>query len=73
MDGTRAGVRTANMPYMLVTLDVLRLRGWLNADAPCRVTPRHVEGDTSGKRREDGLVGTAHARVCAPETCLPCS
>ena len=25
------------MPYMLVTLEVSRLSGWLNADAPCRV------------------------------------
>ena len=31
--GTR--VRTRNMPYVLVTLDVSRLSGWLNADASC--------------------------------------
>ena len=48
MDGTRAGVRTANMPYMLVTLDVSRLSGLLNAAAYCRATPRHVEGDAGG-------------------------
>ena len=29
--------RTENMPLVLMTLDVLRLSGWLNADAPCRV------------------------------------
>ena len=49
----RAWVRTSNILLMSVTLDVSRLSGWLNADAYCRVTRRHVEGDTSGKRRED--------------------
>ena len=29
--------RTENMPLVLMTLDVSRLSGWLNADAPCRV------------------------------------
>ena len=29
--------RTENMPRMSVTLDVSKLSGWLNADAPCRV------------------------------------
>ena len=24
------------MPYMVVTLEVSKLSGWLNADAPCR-------------------------------------
>ena len=33
--GTRG--RTANMLFMLVTLDVSRLSGWLNADMSCRV------------------------------------
>ena len=28
--------RTINMPYMAVTLEVSKLSGWLNADAPCR-------------------------------------
>ena len=28
--------RTPNMPYMLVTLEVSKLSGWLNAAAPCR-------------------------------------
>ena len=28
--------RTWNMPYMVVTLEVSKLSGWLNADAPCR-------------------------------------
>ena len=29
--------RTQNMLYMSVTLEVSRLNGWLNADAPCGV------------------------------------
>ena len=29
--------RTENMPFILMTLDVSKLSGWLNADAPCRV------------------------------------
>ena len=28
--------RTQNMPYMLVTLEVSKVSGWLNADADCR-------------------------------------
>ena len=28
--------RTVNMSYMVVTLDVSRLSGWLNADALCQ-------------------------------------
>ena len=32
-----AAERTLNMKLMPVTLDVSRLSGWLNADAPCRV------------------------------------
>ena len=44
------GGRTRNMPRIFVTLDVSKLSGWLNADAPCRVTQRHVEGGTRGDR-----------------------
>ena len=36
--------RTENMPDMLMTLDVLRLSDWLNADAPCRVKRESTEG-----------------------------
>ena len=32
--------RTLNMAYMVVTLDVSKLSGWLNADACCRVERR---------------------------------
>ena len=35
--GRKTRVRTRNMLPILVTLDVSRLSGWLNADAPCRV------------------------------------
>ena len=39
--GARARAeRTANMPYMVVTLDVSKLSGWLNAVAVCRVERR---------------------------------
>ena len=39
--GARARAeRTANMRSMLVTLDVSKLSGWLNADANCRVERR---------------------------------
>ena len=34
--GTRAE-RTWNMWFISVTLDVSKLSGWLNANAPCRV------------------------------------
>ena len=36
-EGRGRAERTENMPFMLVTLDVSRLSGWLNADALCRV------------------------------------
>ena len=49
LEGTaRARGRTRNMPRIFVTLDVSKLSGWLNADASCRVTRRHVEGGTRG-------------------------
>eukprot|EP00964_Phaeocystis_antarctica_P089364 scaffold57029_cov52-Phaeocystis_antarctica.AAC.1 len=34
--------RTKNILYMLVTLEMSRLSGWLNTDAPCRVERRGV-------------------------------
>ena len=35
--GTRHGEEhTQNISYMFVTLEVLKLSGWLNADASCR-------------------------------------
>ena len=39
--GARARAeRTVNMPSMVVTLEVSKLRGWLNAGASCRVERR---------------------------------
>ena len=37
--GTR-GERTRNMAFMVVTLEVSKLRGWLKAGANCRVEGR---------------------------------
>ncbi len=37
---------TENMPCMSVTLEVSRLRGWLNATAPCQVeSGKYEEGE----------------------------
>ena len=36
-EGRARAERTENIQPMFVTLDVSRLSGWLNADAPCRV------------------------------------
>ena len=36
--------RTVNMYRMCVTLDVSKLSGWLNADAPCRVERGTIGG-----------------------------
>ena len=38
--GPGCAERTANIWFMFVTLDVLKLIGWLNADAPCQVERR---------------------------------
>ena len=46
--------RTWNIPYMLVTLEVSKLSGWLNADALCRVSKggRTVRGEVWDGKRE---------------------
>ena len=49
--GTR-GERTWNMLLMSVTLEVLKLSGWLKADAFCRVEGRAC--DAGGERCEPG-------------------
>ena len=36
-DWRQGGERTENMLFMSVTLEVSKLSGWLNADAPCQV------------------------------------
>ena len=38
--GRARAERTENMPVMVVTLDVTKLSGWLNASACCRVERR---------------------------------
>ena len=43
--------RTANMPYIFVTLVVSKLSGWLNADADCRESKggHTVRGEGAGQ------------------------
>ena len=44
------------MPLMVVTLDVSKLSGWLNADAPCRVESRAYDAERGvGRGREEGV------------------
>ena len=42
--------RTMNMPSMSVTLEVSKLSGWLNADAPCRVERRACDAGRGAAR-----------------------
>ena len=50
--GARQGEeRTQNMKRMLVTLEVSKLSGWLNADAPCRVGRRVYEAGRGARTR----------------------
>ena len=51
------GERTWNMPIMLVTLDVLKLTGWLNLYAACRVERRAC--DHAGARCGLGGAGAS--------------
>ena len=44
VEGRARAERTPNMYLMDVTLDVSRLSGWLNANAPCRVTRESIGG-----------------------------
>ena len=54
-EGRARAERTANIPFMSVTLDVSRLSGWLNARASCRV---HRQGvDEGGHRRWGRFAG----------------
>ena len=46
--------RTANMLYMLVTLEVSKLSGWLNADACCRVGRRAYDAGRGAGRAAGG-------------------
>ena len=42
--------RTQNMLFMVVTLDVSKLSGWLNADADCRVERRACDAGRGAAR-----------------------
>ena len=45
------GERTKNISIMVVTLEVLKLSGWLKADAPCRVEGRACDSGGRGASR----------------------
>ena len=47
--------RTKNMPLILVTLDVLKLSGWLNAYADCRVERRACDAGRGAARERKGV------------------
>ena len=54
--GARARAeRTQNMLSMSVTLDVLKLSGWLNADAPCRVERRACDARQGAAQEREGV------------------
>ena len=59
--GMRGAERTRNMLYMIVTLDVSKLSGWLKADAYCRAeTTAYDVGRGAGP--EAGGRGPGHER-----------
>ena len=72
--------RTRNMWYMVVTLDVSKLSGWLKADAFCRVETRAHDasevragrrpggGRHSGRRRDKQRAGRGPTKGCRPQT-----
>ena len=47
-EGRARAERTRNMDAMFVTLDVSKLSGWLNTDAPCQVERGSLGGATCG-------------------------
>eukprot|EP00964_Phaeocystis_antarctica_P052666 scaffold30850_cov73-Phaeocystis_antarctica.AAC.3 len=55
------------MPSMVVTLDVSRLSGWLNDDAPCRVE-RKAYSAGRGASREVGGRGVAVVQAVSMQT-----
>jgi len=64
--GARARAeRTWNMAYMLLTLDVSKLSGWLNADAPCRVERRTCDAVARCGVRAGRPEGVAAQAACA--------
>ena len=63
----REGEHTANMPSMVVTLDVSRLSGWLNADACCRVERGPYEGGRVSGSGDGRWGGGGPSSVCRGE------
>jgi len=58
LGGPRARAeRTWNMPRMSMTFNVLKLSGWLKADAPCRVEGKTCDAGGRGASREAGGPG----------------
>ena len=43
------------MEYMVVTLDVSKLSGWLNADARCQVERRAYDAERGAGRGQEGV------------------
>ena len=52
MEARARAERTPNMPYMVVTLEVSKLSGWLNADESCRVERRACDAGRGAAREE---------------------
>ena len=57
-----------NMPYMVVTLEVSKLSGWLNTDAYCRESNggHTMRGEVRAGRREDVGRRKRHAHGKGP-------
>ena len=47
--------RTPNMAYMVVTLEVSKLSGWLNANASCRVERRAYDAERGVGRGQESV------------------
>ena len=61
--GTGHGAeRTLNMVYMVVTLVVSKLSGWLNADACCRVE-RGAYGAARGAGQQGATASSVQGRL----------
>ena len=70
-EGSRGGraraERTWNMYFTVVTLDVSKLSGWLNAVAACRVERRAYDAVRDAGREVGGLGAMAAQAVCRGE------
>ena len=72
VEGRARAERTLNMYPVLVTLDMSRLSGWLNADAYCQVKKGKGEhrrrGDMRASRREGGAGWSVAQAATRPAT-----